>query len=348
MLRFLFAIVVLVFGLVGFVSSATGSPIDNTTITYDTTGQRIDAHDGDLLQSTDGTIYMYGTSYACGFTLNTPSPYCGVKIYASTDLSSWTPVGSYDNKFAFDPNTVGWQNVCAPPTNFGCFRPHVVKRPSDGKYVMWINTGGTNGYKILVSDYPIGPFVDTEIVPNLGVKPPIEGKNLRYGDEDITVSSDGTGYLSYTVIWPNNKHDIIIERLDSTLTTGTGFYVFLGHAMVESPALFQSPTGMWQVVYSDPAKPYSPTNTSIMDATNPMGSWSNPRNLVGGNSCSGQPSGVWPIFIGKHTIWVYGSDRWSPGLGNQTNSNNYLGSLAFNANNGTAIDFLNCQSFWTP
>lgn len=330
-------------------STAATPPVDNTVVNYDTFGARVDAHDGDLLQIADGTIYLYGTSYASGFKLLTPgTPYGGVRIYKTRDLRTWEPAGAVAHQYAFDFLTPSWQDLCAPPA-YGCYRPHVVQR-SDGVFVMWLDVHGDAGYKILTSTSPEGPFVDTGIVPSLAVKPASGG--LRYGDEDITLAPDGTGYVSYTVIWPTtNEHAVVVEQLDPTLTTGTGQYVQLdtapGTELVEAPGLFLAPTGVWHMTYSNPARPYEVTGTGIMNAPTPLGPWTAPRALSA-DSCSGQPTGVWPLKgVSGTTYYVWGTDRWVSGQPNQAEANNYYGPLTFTANGGTAIDAAACVATWT-
>lgn len=331
-------------------STTTLQPVDNTQVIYDTLGQRIDAHDGSLLQTSDGTIYLYGTAYGCGFLLNQASPYCGVRVYKTNDLRVFTPAGAVGGLYAFNHLDGDWQTRCTAP-NFGCYRPHVVRRPSDGRYVMWLNISGDAGYRILTSASPAGPFTDTGVVPNLAVKPATGG--IRYGDEDVTVAPDGRGYVTYTAIDPaTNSHTLVIEQLDSTLTTGTGRYTVLDampnqQEMVEAPGLFYGPNSAWYLVFSDPARPYATTGAGIMNGptntADPLGgAWTDPR-LLNSDSCSGQPTGVWHV----DNTWVFGSDRWVSGDANQAQANNYYGSLTFTANGGTAIDAYTCQSTWT-
>lgn len=336
----------------GTASTAATVPVDNTAVIYDTYGQRLDAHDGSLLQAPDGTIYLYGTAYGCGFTLGKAGPYCGVRVYTTTDLRTFAPAGAIGGVYAFDHLTSDWQATCTAP-NFGCYRPHVVRRPSDGRYVMWLNVAGKQGYRTLVADAPGGPFVDTGITPTLAVQPPCGG--LRYGDEDVTIAPDGRGYVTYTAIDPvTNAHTLVIEELDATLTTGTGRHVVISTGsdpeMVEAPSLFYSPTGAWYLIYSNPARPYATTGTGIVNGPagpDPIGAYTSPRSLAA-DSCSGQPTGVWSVTGPSGAVsFVYSSDRWVTGASNQSKANNYYGTLTFTANGGTAIDAYTCQAGWT-
>ncbi|GGC07437.1 family 43 glycosylhydrolase [Cellulomonas carbonis] len=331
---------------------APTGPVDNTVVRTDSLGMRLDAHDGDLLQAPDGTTYLYGTSYGCGFTLGKPSPYCGVRVYSTTDLSTFVPAGAVGGLYAFDHLAGPWQALCAPTRSYGCYRPHVVQRPADGRYVMWVNTHHDAGYKVLVAEHPAGPFVDTGLAPELAIVPPPGG--LRYGDHDLTVDPvTGHLYVTYTVIWANdNTHQLVVERLDPSGTTGTGEFVQLAamapaRELVEAPALFRAPTGTWHMVFSDPARPYRTTGSGIMDAPGPLGPWTNRRTLSA-DSCGGQPAGVWPVRTSTgRTAYVYGSDRWDEGKGNQAAAENYYGELTFTARGGTSIDAHRCQSTWT-
>ena len=337
----------------GLTSAAAGAFVDNTTVIYDVYGQRLDAHDGDLLQGPDGTLYLYGTSYGCGFRLGVVgSAYCGVRIYSTRDLRTFTPAGSVGGMYAFDHLSAEWQTLCAPPA-FGCFRPHVVRRPADGRYVMWLNVHSRPGYVTMVADSPAGPFAPTGITPTLAVDP---GSGLRWGDHDVTIAPDGRGYLTYTVIDPTtNAHALVIEELDPTLTIGTARHqvldIYSGTDLVESPGLFYGPNGAWYLTYSDPARPYMVTGTGIVNGprntNDPLsGPWSSPRTL-NPTSCSGQPTGVWSVTGSTGaTTFVYGSDRWEHANPNQTRANSYFGALTFRANGGTAVDGYICQPSW--
>lgn len=327
--------------------SAAAAPVNNTVAQVDTLGFPIDAHDGDLLD-VNGTAYLYGTSYGCGFTIAAPSDYCGVKVFKSRDLATWQPAGGVGGSYAFDHLTSAWQATCAE--HLGCFRPHVVRR-ADGRFVMWVNThggeGAESGYIAMTSLTPGGPFTLTAERPTLAVDPADGG--LEHGDFDITLAPDGTGWIVYTVIRASdNAHTLVIERLDSTLTTGTGERVVVTGAgtMVEAPSLFRAPTGMWQLAFG-PAAPYGVVPTLIMDAPSPLGPWTNRRTLAF-DSCSGQPMAVSVI----RGVYVYASDRWvqqagGGGAPQQARANVYFGRLTFNANGGTAIDAHTCQAGWT-
>lgn len=341
-------------GLV-FATVARADAVDNTTILTDSVGARLDAHDGDLLEH-DGSVYLYGTSYGCGFELGDPdAPYCGVRVYETQDLRQFEPAGAVGGMYAFDhlgDPVVDWQEVCQE--RLGCYRPHVVER-ADGKFVMWVNThGGTGayqaGYIVLTSDDPRGPFEPQAARPTLAVDPADGG--LEHGDMDLFVDDAGVGWVVYTVIRQNPpadepSHTLVVERLNSDLDSGAGDYVVVenandGTAPVEAPALFEGPNGNTYIAFADPARPYGIMPTGLVESFDgPLGPWTWKRELTM-DSCSGQPLTV--VELGG--VWVFAADRWVPGALNQFLSVPYFDKLTFNADwqGGKEIDYQHCHA----
>jgi hypothetical protein len=337
--------------------------IDNTTRTLDVHGDPVDAHDGDYFVA-EGSYWSVGTAYGCGFTLNVSGPYCGVRVYRSPDLATWTPAGAVRGTHAFDETGADWQAMCSVPA-FGCFRPHVERRTTDGRYVMWLNTHGGEGtaqagYVVLVADTPGGPYQPLPQRPRLAVDP--GGPGLQHGDHDLVMAPDGRAYVAYTVIdeTASPSHRLVVEELSRDLTTGTGRHAvvpavndLVGGGPVEAPALFRSPHGTWHLAFSAPARPYAVVATGIVDAFEPLGPWTDPRQL-NADSCAGQPAGV--RTLGRDV--VYWTDRWvqtdPPGgvVGNQYEARTYLAPLSFGATDpvtGTpAIDAHTCVDRWSP
>jgi hypothetical protein len=324
-------------------------PVDNTQPTFDTTGNRLDAHDGMIVQDVAGTSWLFGTSYACGFMLAQPSPWCGVRVYRSTDLQTWTPAGVADG-LAFDP--APWQDRCSGD-HFGCFRPHVQLRP-DGTWVMWLNVAqAPDGYAVLTAPAPQGPWTEVATPPRLAVS---DGSGMAFGDETIyrVPGSPATAYIVYTAIDhspPPTTHKLVVELLDPTWTTGTGQHVVIAKTPVEAPGLFKR-GATWYLTYSDPACAYCVTGTSYATAPNPLGAWTQ-RGSIRAGSCGGQPTAVDVLKTASGVLrYVYQTDRWvQPAAGqpgpvpNQTLANNYLAPLAFNAD-GTLAPHT-CTPTWT-
>ena len=263
----------LVMSFAGVNAVHAGTPPDTTvvngdasgaTIRFDTAGNAVDAHDGEIERFGD-TYYVYGTSYGCGFEWETPgSPFCGFRVYSSRDLVHWTDRGAL-----FDASTAVWQRRCNGSTS-GCFRPHVVYNAGTGKYVLWINSYDVPvGYHVFTSESPTGPFVE-QAIPHLGVNDSAPA-GVNNGDEDIFVNQDGTAYLAFTD-WRAGG-ELVIAELDSTYLTGTGLFVRLGTRSTEAPSMFRR-GDRYYVTYSDPNCGFcAATGTSYLSAPSPMGPW---------------------------------------------------------------------------
>jgi hypothetical protein len=280
----------------------------------------IDAHDGSVVQ--DGsTFWVFGTSYDCGFGLNkVGTKWCGIKAFSSTDLLEWTGRG-----YAITPDEV-WQQRCAPP-RFGCFRPHVARSPATGEWVLWVNTyDSLVGYRVLVAPSPAGPW--REVGPPALI---VGGRgNLTRGDQDVFVDAAGRGWLAYTLIEDGLPTDIVVERLNPQLTSGTGEAVTLGLGVVEAPSLFER-DGRFFLTYSDPACPYCPAGTGLASAPSPLGPWKI-ESTLSPRSCEGQPAEVSMLRLAGGPIWLYVSDRWRKGNPNQAGATLWWEPLSFRSN----------------
>jgi hypothetical protein len=294
----------------------------NQVVRFDTRGNAVDAHDGQLAVF-NGVYYLYGTSYDCGYQWQVQgSPFCGFKVYSSTDLVHWA-----DRGYLFDPTSSTWQTRCNGST-YGCYRPHAIFNAATGRYVLWINVYDNRvGYRVFTATAPTGPFTEAA-EPTLAVNSTAPAAQLNNGDHALFVDDDGTAYLAYTD-WRSGG-DIVIERLDQTYLSGTGAYVRLGQSATEAPALFRR-GGTFYLTYSDPNRGYATTGTSYRSATSPLGPWSAGTNLTT-SSCGGQPAFVTPIPTTSGTAYVYGSDLWNNGSPNEALANYFWMPLSFDGN----------------
>jgi hypothetical protein len=308
----------------------------NQVIRYSNVGDAIDAHDGEIALF-NGTYYLYGTSYDCGFEWgNKNAPFCGFKAYTSKDMLNWT-----DRGFLFDAKTDVWQTRCNGNT-YGCFRPHVIFNNKTQLYVLWINVyDNVSGYRVFTSKTPAGPF--TEVAePKLAVNSNAPAAGLNNGDHDTFIDDDGTAYLAYTD-W-RTKGTIVIEKLTSDYLTGTGEVVrSVTDGQTEAPGMFKR-NGIYYVVYSDPNCGYCPgTGTSYKTAKSPLGPWSEGKK-ISDNSCGGQPSFVSTIKLNSGNVYLFGSDLWNNAAKNEALANYYWAPLTFNAD-GSIIPMTCDQPF---
>lgn len=294
----------------------------NQIIRYSDVGDAIDAHDGEIALF-NGTYYLYGTSYDCGFEWqNKNAAFCGFKVYASKDMQTWT-----DKGYLFNANTNVWQTRCNGNT-YGCFRPHVIFNKKTDLYVLWINVyDNVSGYRVFTSKYPVGPF--TEVAePKLAVNTSAPAGGLNNGDHDTFVDDDGTAYLAYTD-W-RRKGAIVIEKLSSDYLTGTGeVSQSVTDSQTEAPGMFKR-NGLYYVVYSDPNCGYcSGTGASYKTSSSALGPWSDSKK-ISDNSCGGQPSFVSTIKLGGGNVYLFGSDLWNNAAKNEALANYYWAPLTFN------------------
>ncbi|MDN3550686.1 family 43 glycosylhydrolase [Mucilaginibacter aquaedulcis] len=290
---------------------------------FDNLGNVVDAHDGEIALF-NGVYYLYGTSYDCGFEWgNKSAPFCGFKVYSSTDLDHWT-----DKGFLFDAKTTVWQTRCDGKT-YGCFRPHVIYNQKTRLYVLWINVYDNRvGYRVFTSKKPVGPFVEVK-EPTLAVNSEMPVAGLNNGDHDTFVDDDGTAYLAYTD-W-RTQGSIVIEKLSPDYLTGTGQHVkSVTDGKTEAPALFKR-KGIYYMVYSDPNCGYcSGTGASYRTAKSPLGPWSAGKK-ISDNSCGGQPSFVSTFKLNSETVFLFGSDLWNNAAKNEALANFYWAPLTFAA-----------------
>jgi hypothetical protein len=307
----------------------------NQVARFDTRGNAVDAHDGEI-SVFNGTYYLYGTAYDCGYRWQQAgSPFCGFKVYTSSDLVHWA-----DHGYLFDPTASVWQTRCNGGT-YGCFRPHVVFDAGTGKYVLWINVYDNSvGYRVFTAGQPTGPFTE-QAVPTLAVNNNAPVAGVNNGDHTVFVDDDGTAYLAYTD-W-RSAGDIVVERLSASYLTGTGSYVRLHQTSTEAPGMFKR-NGTYYITYSDPNCGYcGGTGTSYKTASSPLGTWS-AGTKVTTNSCGGQPAFVSTIPTTSGTTYLYASDLWNGGNANEALANYFWSPLSFGAN-GSISPITCAQSF---
>jgi hypothetical protein len=178
---------------------------------------------------------------------------------------------------------------------------------------------------------------------------------MPFGDETIyrdpTVPGGTAAWVVYVAIDHGSvpaRHKLVVERLNSTWTSGTGRFVKLAPPMVEAPSMFWR-AGRWYLTYSDPACPYCVTGTSYAMARGPLGPWS-VKGRISSDSCRGQPAAVNTLrSAGGAVRYIGQTDRWRQlpaGFDpNQYLATTYLVPLSFRAD-GT-LPAQPCIRTWT-
>lgn len=324
------AAVFLVLGLIGVAASATAAstgaaPAGAAAAAGGQTISGLDAHDG-MIAQVGSTYYLYGTRYGCGFRWRDPSTsFCGFGVWRSTDKVRWTFV-----RYLFDPGSrnswrgESWQTTCVKVYGGGCFNPRMVRRASDGVWILWFNAPDdfrrtrANAYYAMGCLGPAGPCGDA--AGGTTHKPSL---HTCHDNGDFSIVHDGgRAYIACTMA----DQSFNIEPLDQWWTNGTGGGLrrVAGLTGVESPAVFRAGSYLY-LTYSDPNCGYcSGTGTSYIYSTNGMlGSW-RAGGRISALSCSGQPRSLsW--VDGAATEWI---DQWTPShYPNQTPASIHLETL---------------------
>ncbi len=301
----------------------------------------LDAHDGTIVQ--DGNVFhLYGTRYGCGFTWQQQNtPFCGFGVWTAGAISGpWT-----FQRLLFDPaghnpwNGQSWQYTCGSD-GAGCFNPRMVRRASDGVWVLWFNAPGdfnrtgANAYYAMGCNSPTGPCGAAAGPPYGSTHKP--AMHVCYGNGDFSIVVDGTtGYIMCT----RANQTIAVERLDRWWANGdgTGMANVAGLTQVESPGAWRASDGKWLMTYSDLNCGYCAANaTGYAVANTPLGPFTAPGNVgisaperarraVSGASCGGQPRTV-VTLDGRPYQWI---DLWV-GSRNETVAGVHLEPLIAN------------------
>ena len=165
--------------------------LQNPMPLYNSSGQVMNVHDGDVRQwKPGGPFYYYGMRYdRCHYQFCAQKNCSHLKdhtvlIWRSDTLAncSWTLVGE-----ALGPAAL---KVLG---NF--YRPHVQYNPTTQRYVMVLNGNGLGNYKnfAATSPSPEGPFVDPQDMNKLAFESPANcpGNSCQMGDFGFFVSGCG-------------------------------------------------------------------------------------------------------------------------------------------------------------
>jgi hypothetical protein len=223
----------------------------NQLVRFDTDGNAVDAHDGQLARFGD-SYYLYGTSYDCGYRWQINSRFCGFKVYSSPDLVHWT-----DRSLVVQPYQCGL-----------CFRPHVIYDPATSQYVLWTNdsSNAPGDFRVFTSVSPTGPFTEQPF-------PHLAYSNCGWDFGLYQDPQTGRGYMVDTDC-PDGARGLIIQELTPDDLSADGNYSIIHMpGPVESPSMF-SRRGTYYLAMSDPTCGYCPsTGTGYFTAPTPLGPW---------------------------------------------------------------------------
>ena len=274
----------------------------------------LDLHDGHVLK-VDGTFYLYGTMYACGYSwYSTNTPWCGFGVSTASSLAGpWSTPTRLFSPSDIDPWTGTTWTVECGGTGAGCFNPRMLLRrgwgQNDDTPILWFNSPAdytrshSNAYNVMGCTSLTGPC-----------GPSAPGGHGSYNKPSLSVCS-GNGDFQIVNI-PGQQPAIVctmpgsvglnVERLAYSGSNGDGYgsRSLAGLTAIEGPGMWQDSSGTWVMTYSDSNCGYcTGTGLGYATASSPYGPWTAPANIgasapaggrriVSPSSCGGQPRTV--------------------------------------------------------
>ena len=263
----------------------------------DTEGKRIEAHGGTMFQE-DGVYYWLGEDKS-HTTRKGKIWTWGIRLYSSTDLYNWKDEGHIIQPVLDDKSSQFY------PTR-RLDRPHLLKNPRTGKYVLWVKYCDKAHYSVLTADVIRGPYKLVE--------PFLQPFGHKSGDFDLALDqATGTAYLYFEA-----DHDkLLVTRLNDTFTNVWGeaavIYENLKPPLTrEGPAHFMRNGKHYLITSGMTGYVPNPSEIAVAD------DWMGPFTVLGDPSVNddsfatfnSQSSHVFQI-AGTDTL-VMMADRWVP------------------------------------
>lgn len=263
----------------------------------DTEGKRIEAHGGTMFQE-NGVYYWVGEDKS--HTRKKGKIWTwGVRLYSSTDLYNWKDEGHIISPVPEDKNSLFYPNRHLD-------RPHLIKNPRTGKYVLWLKFSDKMFYSVLTADAICGPYTLVE--------PFLQPYGHKSGDFDLALDeAAGAAYLYFEA-----DHDkLLAARLNDTFTNVTGeasvVYKNLKPPMTrEGPAHFTHNGKHYLITSGMTGYVPNPSEIAVSD------DWMGPFTVLGDPSVNdesfatfnSQSSHVFQIAGTERLVMM--ADRWVP------------------------------------
>jgi hypothetical protein len=301
-------------GPVGTLSGALATGI----AFMDTDGERVNAHGGGIILEGD-TYYMHGEMFSSTSTANN---FVGFSMYSSKDLATWKNEGIILPTQAsgeLGPNRKGE-------------RPHIIKCPSTGEYVLYAHAAS--------EDYQTDKEVVYATSATVNGKYAYQGP-LKSGTGAFAVHSDMSAYADETgayVLTESGHVYTLAEDCHSWVSDKTYGQVNGDSGGVESPTVFKADgTYYWIGSYKTG---WRANNNFYSTAPAMTGPWTyqgfiapvaDPSDrLSDERTWLSQSTWVQPIVGCSGTTYVYWGDHWD---GNQDTTapgrHNYLAGHVF-------------------
>ena len=261
----------------------------------DDKGVPIEAHGGTMYQE-DGVYYWLGEDKSHTSQKGKIWTW-GVRLYSSIDLYNWK-----DEGHIVEPQSNDRKSLFHPYRRLD--RPHLLKNPHTGKYVLWLKYSDKSHYSILTADDIRGPYQLDKVF--------FQPFDHKCGDFDLALDEvTGDAYLYYEA----DHKSLRVVKLDRSFTDIQGeeaviFYNVDPPLTREAPAHFMR-NGKHYLITSGMTG-YVPNPLQVAIADNWMGPFKvlvdpciDDDSSAGFNS---QPSYVFRV----NDTYVLMADRWVP------------------------------------
>ena len=361
--RWLVVIAAMVVAVAAGLFAVSSAPASTPAAGFDIT--HLDLHDGTMLEY-NGTYYLYGEMYGCGFTWTQQNtPWCGFGVSSSPDRVTWSKPQPLFLPSEIDvTDNMPWSQVCGG-TGADCYAPRMIQRSgwgyNDGTFILWFDAPydwnvnhASNSYYAMGCNGPMGPCgynEDNETKPRTSVNKPV----MKYcgGNADLDIVTPPGG-AEPVALCTNADQTVSEDELDVWGTNangdGTGSSDLAGLTGVEGlGAYLDTASNTWIMTYSDPnCKFCAGTATGYATAPSLLGPWTAPDNPpaqrpasgrrdLNPTSCGGQPDTVVTLDGTPYEM----IDIWSGAL-NEASASLHFEPLAYHPGN-TALGAL-----WQP
>jgi hypothetical protein len=320
-------------GPVGTLSGALATGI----AFMDTEGQRVNAHGGGIIREGD-TYYMHGEYFS---STTTDNLFNGFSMYSSKDLATWKNEGLILPRQAsgeLGPNRVGE-------------RPHIIKCPSTGEFVLYAHAAS--------SDYQSDKEVVYATSGTVNGKYAYKGP-LKSASGALAVHSDMSAYADETgaYVLTESGHVYTLAADCHSWVSDKAYSAVNGDSGgIESPTVFKAgSTYYWIGSYKTG---WRANNNFYSTAPAMAGPWSfqgylapvtDPKNNISDQrTWLSQSTWVQPIVGCAGTVYLYWGDHWD---GTQSTSapgkHNYLATYVFQplVFNGIKISLPTYHASW--
>ncbi len=263
----------------------------------DTAGNRIEAHGGTMFAE-NGVYYWLGEDKS-HTTKRGKIWTWGIRLYSSADLYNWK-----DEGHIIQPAPDDKKSPFYPTRRLD--RPHLLKNPQTGKYVLWVKYCDKAHYSVLTADEIRGPYTLVE--------PFLQPYGHKSGDFDLALDpASGKAYLYFEA----DHKKLLVTELNDAFTNVMGqpqtVYENLRPPLTrEGPAHFMHNGKHYLITSGMTGYVPNPSEIAVAD------DWMGPFTVLGdpcvedGSSATfnSQSSHVFQI-AGTDTL-VMMADRWVP------------------------------------